>query len=386
MVRYKFDEIAINSTEKKKPVEEDKYTYLGLDHLDSGTLKVSRFGADVAPIGEKLIMRKGDVLFGKRRAYQKKVAIAPFDGIFSAHGMVLRPRTDVIKPKLFPFFVSSNHFLDEAIKISVGSLSPTINWRDLKDLEFNIPPIEKQDVLADQLWAMEETKEAYNQLLIATDALVKSQFIEMFGDEVTEINGWRTVPVSDIIYKPLSGEWGQEDVDGTGISVLRTTNFTDIGEISYEDVVSRKIKDNKIEQKALRSGDILIEKSGGSDTKPVGRVVFYKGTVEQYLFNNFTALLRVNNPELIDGRYLFQFLYNSYCTGGTKLYDNKTTGIHNLKLLDYLSNTYIPLPPLALQKQFINFLESTDKSKFALLQNIEKLEQCRNALMQKSFG
>lgn len=85
MAKYRFEEIAINSTEKKKPVEEDKYTYLGLEHLDSGSLTVTRFGADVTPKGDKLIMKKGDVLFGKRRAYQKKVAIAPFDGIFSAH-------------------------------------------------------------------------------------------------------------------------------------------------------------------------------------------------------------------------------------------------------------------------------------------------------------
>ena len=68
MPRYKFDQIATNSTEKKKPVESDRLTYLGLEHLDSGSLKVTRFGSEVAPVGEKLVMRKGDVLFGKRRA------------------------------------------------------------------------------------------------------------------------------------------------------------------------------------------------------------------------------------------------------------------------------------------------------------------------------
>ena len=94
--KYKFEQIAFNSTEKKKPTEDDKYTYIGLEHLDSGCLEVTRYGSDVAPIGEKLVMRKGDVLFGKRRAYQKKVAIAPFDGIFSAHGLVLRPKENVV--------------------------------------------------------------------------------------------------------------------------------------------------------------------------------------------------------------------------------------------------------------------------------------------------
>lgn len=154
MPKYRFDEIAINSTAKKKPVEEDKYTYLGLEHLDSGSLKVTRFGSDVAPIGEKLLMKKGDVLFGKRRAYQKKVAIAPFDGIFSAHGMVLRPKEEVIDKDFFPLFISSDYFLDAAIKISVGSLSPTINWRDLKGLEFELPSLEEQKRLAEILWSI----------------------------------------------------------------------------------------------------------------------------------------------------------------------------------------------------------------------------------------
>ena len=79
MAKYKFDQIAFNSTDKKKPTDEDKEHYIGLEHLDSGSLKVTRWGSEIAPKGEKLLMKKGDVLFGKRRAYQKKVAIAPFD-------------------------------------------------------------------------------------------------------------------------------------------------------------------------------------------------------------------------------------------------------------------------------------------------------------------
>lgn len=123
MSKYRFEQIVFNSTEKKKPIEEDKYTYLGLEHLDSGSLHVTRFGSDVAPIGEKLIMREGDVLFGKRRAYQKKVAVAPFDGIFSAHGMVLRPKEEVIDKDFFgmrsppiPTSINSNLIMCGSVK------------------------------------------------------------------------------------------------------------------------------------------------------------------------------------------------------------------------------------------------------------------------------
>lgn len=197
MAKYRFDQIAINSTEKKKPVEEDRFTYLGLEHLDSGSLKVTRFGSEVAPIGEKLVMHKGDVLFGKRRAYQKKVAIAPFDGIFSAHGMVLRPKEDVIDKDFFPLFISSDYFLDAAIKISVGSLSPTINWRDLKNLEFDLPDLETQRKLAAVLWSINDTMESYKKLISATDELVKSQFMEQFGGPGSQ-SKYQTVTLGSI--------------------------------------------------------------------------------------------------------------------------------------------------------------------------------------------
>ena len=180
-MQYKFEDIAINSTAKKKPTEEDKDTYIGLEHLDSDCLYVTRWGADAAPTGEKLLMKKGDVLFGKRRAYQRKVGIAPFDGIFSAHGMVLRPNEEIIDKKFFPFFISSDQFMERAVRISVGGLSPTINWKDLRIQEFDLPPIEEQRILADKLWAAYRLKESYKKLLTATQEMVKSQFIEMFA-------------------------------------------------------------------------------------------------------------------------------------------------------------------------------------------------------------
>ena len=100
--------------------------------------------------------------------------------------------------------------------------------------------------------------------------MFKSQFMEQFSLSAAEASGWPVSPVSKVVAKPLSGEWGQEDTDGSGVKVLRTTNFTDSGFIDYTEVVTRSIDSKKIEAKSMRDGDILIEKSGGSDTKPVG--------------------------------------------------------------------------------------------------------------------
>lgn len=181
-MQYRFDQIAFNSTAKKKPTEDDKERYIGLEHLDSDCLSITKWGSEVAPTGEKLLMKKGDILFGKRRAYQRKVGIAPFDGIFSAHGMVLRPNEEIIYKDFFPFFISSDQFMERAVRISVGGLSPTINWKDLREQEFDLPPLAEQRVLADKLWTAYRLKESYKKLLAATDEMVKSQFIEMMGD------------------------------------------------------------------------------------------------------------------------------------------------------------------------------------------------------------
>ena len=361
MTKYRFEDIAYNSTEKKKPVEEDKYTYIGLEHLDPQCLEVTRYGSEVAPIGEKLIMKKGDVLFGKRRAYQKKVAIAPFDGIFSAHGMVLRPKEKVIDPKFFPMFIASDYFLDAAIKISVGSLSPTINWSALKELEFELPDLNKQHELAELLWAAEETRQAYKNIIQKNKNYTYIRFNEIYNSTLTNIDDWLESSISELIEPPISGDWGKENKNNnTGINVLRTTNFTDDGIIDYSDVVVRDIDKNKIAEKELKYGDIIIEKSGGSDTKPVGRVVMYNRQDKNYICNNFTSILR-RKSSIIDNDFLFLSLFYSYHNGKTKLYDHKTTGIHNLKLQEYLDGTIIKIPPMEVQKQFVGLKKTSDK-------------------------
>lgn len=141
----------------------------------------------------------------------------------------------------------------------------------------------------------------------------------------------------DITGKSLSGEWGTDDETGDGIPVLRTTNFTNEGVVNYNDVVTRTITKKNIADKFLRKGDIIIEKSGGSDKFPVGRVIYFDGEENTYLFNNFTGLLRVKNQDEWYPKYIFYSLYANYKRGGTRAFENKTTGLHNLKTDDYVS-------------------------------------------------
>lgn len=358
MAKYRFEQIAINSTEKKKPVEEDRFTYLGLEHLDSGSLKVTRFGSEVAPIGEKLVMHKGDVLFGKRRAYQKKVAIAPFDGIFSAHGMVLRPREDVIDKSFFPLFISSDYFLDAAIKISVGSLSPTINWRDLKTLEFELPDLATQRKLAETLWSINETMEAYKKLISATDELVKSQFMEQFGSYLGDETRCATVEQVCTVF--ADGDWIEsKDQADDGIRLIQTGNvgngvYLDKGERARYIDEETFVRLNCTE---VLPNDILISRL----PDPVGRACIIPDGLGKSITAVDCSIVRLKShvlPEFFVA-YTMTTLYaaqiGSSVTGSTR----KRISRKNL------GQVVIPTPDIDQQEQFAAFVRQSDKSKFA---------------------
>jgi len=187
---YRFEDIAINVVERAMPEPKDKTAYIGLEHMDSGSLHISRWGSETDLIGEKLKIKKGDVLFARRNAYLKRVAIAPFDGLFSAHGMVLRPKIEVILPEFFPFFLFSEYFLNRAIKISVGSLSPTVNWKTLKQEVFNLPPLDEQKRIAELLWTADDVlQQRRNSLscLYQIKEIITNEFVKEIASGIDEV-------------------------------------------------------------------------------------------------------------------------------------------------------------------------------------------------------
>jgi len=161
----------------------------------------------------------------------------------------------------------------------------------------------------------------------------------------------------------ITGEWGTEITENSQniVSVIRTTNFLNNGKIDIQnkELIKREIDKKKLEQKQLKRGDIIIEKSGGSPNQPVGRVVFFDlNSNEIFLCNNFTSILRVK--EDINSKYIFYFLRNNYKINKVVKYQNKTTGIINLKLQNYLNESCIFLPELKIQNKIVNILDNLE--------------------------
>jgi hypothetical protein len=143
--RVRFDQIATQINDRvDNPAESGVERYVGLEHLDPDSLRIRRWGEPTDVESTKLRFQPGDIIFGKRRVYQRKVAVADFEGICSAHAMVLRAKPGAVLPDFLPFFMQSDLFMERALSISVGSLSPTINWKALAAEEFLLPPIQEQ--------------------------------------------------------------------------------------------------------------------------------------------------------------------------------------------------------------------------------------------------
>ena len=373
-MKHRFDQIAFNSTAKKTPTESDKEHYIGLEHIDSECLDISRWGSDVAPIGEKLIMKKGDVLFGKRRAYQRKLAIAPFDGIFSAHGMVLRPNEDIVDKDFFPFFMSSDMFMERAVQISVGGLSPTINWKDLREQEFDLPPLTEQKVLADKLWAAYRLKESYKKLLAATEEMVKSQFIEMFFCKNYKVEKLRShiEVIRGVSYKPSDIK---ESANEGAFVILRSNNI-DNGQINYNDVVY--VDSSRVsESQSVSAGDIIMCGSNGSKSLVGKAAMLSENPIHKTSF--WTFCLAIRCKESMHPKYLSTYfqttLYREIIEGL-----GSGSNIINIKP-DHINNMEIPIPFFEEQRRFVTIAEQADKSEFELRKSIDAIDAVIKSLI-----
>lgn len=195
-----------------------------------------------------------------------------------------------------------------------------------------------------------------------------------------------TYKLKEIISEVISGEWGQEPSDEiSGVKVIRTTNFSNTGRLDlHKEVVTREIKQEKVGKKKLLVGDIIIEKSGGSPEQPVGRVVFFEET-DIYLCNNFTSILRPNT-KLVEPKYLLYVMFNLYRTRRVLKFQNKTTGIINLKLEQYLEQTEVVIPSKEVQQKIVKVLDITFDLINKLQSQIAAFDELTKSVFLEMFG
>ena len=318
---------------------------IGLEHLVPGEITLSSWDSDTDNTFSKMF-RKDQVLLGRRRVYLKKAVIAPFDGICSGDITVIEAIPGKISPRLLPFIIQNERFFDFAIQGSAGSLSPRVKWEHLKDYEFNLSDYEEQESLANKLWSALKLKESYHALLLATDEMVKSRFIEMFGG-----NKYPSIRLGE--FTDLT--WG--DTNTTKNSYVAD------GYLAF----SASGPDGKLDHYDYDREGIVLSAIGAD----CGKTWFAEG--KWSCIKNTIRFWSIS--EVLDNHYLFLATRD-------KEYWPRKGGAQPFIPQGEARDCVIPLPPLDLQLVFVELANQADKSKFELKQAIEKIDKVMRALLQ----
>ena len=376
MSKVLLGDVAVEHKETCKG-SKDGYPIVGLEHLIPEEITLTAWNEGSENTFSKMF-RKGNVLFGRRRAYLKKAAVAPFDGICSGDITVIEAKPDRILPELLPFIIQNDDLFDFAVGKSAGSLSPRVKWEHLKNYEFKLPDMEKQKELAELLWAMDNTKKSYQKLIAATDELVKSQFMEQFSDvkkretlEALSING------------PQNGFYRKADgsVPNTHIVKMKElfANECIADETSFDMV---NMTPNEQKRFELTPDDLLFGRrslvvEGAGKCRRVGDITL------PLAFES--SLLRIT---LDTERVLPRFVQAWFDTDEGRraiISIRAVTTISGIKGSD-LKRVLIPVPTLEQQECFLAFVRQSDKSKFELEKALSELTATYKRIIAENLG
>ena len=339
---------------------------VGLEHLVPGEIELSSWDSNIEHTFSKKFT-KGQVLLGRRRVYLKKAVVAPCDGICSGDITVIES-TGGILPELLPFVVQNDRFFDYAMQGSAGSLSPRVKWEHLKNYEFPLPHLTEQKVLADKLWAAYRLKESYKKLLAATEEMVKSQFIEIFGtiDEPK-------VEVKKLIDVVLSsGQYGSNtsatDYQEGKPRYIRITDINDDGSLN-DDIKTAEVIEDKYR---LIPGDIVFAKTGATVGKTymheTGNAI-YAGYLIKYQMNE-SKMKPAFMKAFTHSKTYYNWVANSQKVGAQP----------NISAAQY-DNMPVLVPQIEKQEEFLTIYHQADKSGFELRKSIEAIDKVIKSLV-----
>ena len=354
MTTIKLGDVA---TEVKSSNKGDKTgcKIVGLEHLTPSDVTLSAWSDDTNNSFTKEFS-KGDVLFGRRRAYLKKAAVAPFDGICSGDITVIRAKEGKVIPQLLPFIIQNDFLFDYAVEKSAGSLSPRVKWEHLKNFEIILPDMETQKQLADTLWSINQTKQAYLALIKQTDELVKSQFIEMFGELGKDDKGWGITILGQCC--ELNPKRPRDINDELMVSFVPMPAVSEDGKIDCSDI--RPYKEVRKGFTYFAENDVLFAKITPCMENGKGAVArglegeIGSGSTE---FHVLRPIEGKSNPYWL---YILT-MFDLFRVGARKVMTG--TGGQLRVPIGYLKDYPVSLPPIELQNQFEQFVHQSDKSK-----------------------
>lgn len=280
--------------------------YVGLEHLDPGDLRIRRRGTPGDVEATKLRVRPGQIIFGKRRAYQRKVAVADFDGIVSAHAMILQEKPSLV-PGFLPFFMQSDVFMDRAVTISEGGLSPTIKWKTLAAEKFLLPPPQQQRELVELMQGFEVAVEAASQSVLGMRSLRGRLLHELLHP--TE--AYSVMPLRKIAKVEIGRQRSPAHTQGKRpMKYVRAANIKD-GKLDLSQLNEMDFTEKEQLVYQLKRNDILIVEGGAT----VGHYAIFTDYSESLCMQKTVIRVRADMASQVSPGFLFHLVAANHESG-----------------------------------------------------------------------
>ncbi len=373
----------VNEAERN-PVGAGLERFVGLEHIEPENLHLKQWGnlAD-GDISFTKRFRKGQVLFGKRRAYQRKVAVAEFDGICSSDILTFEPKGDDLLSELLPFIVQSEGFFEHALGTSSGSLSPRTRWSQLQDYEFPLPPKDEQRRIADILWATDGSFEAHQSVLVNLKSLGDAKAVAAFSSITKGLDSTGNAkPLSDL----ADIRYGIT-VDGTRrklqkcLPYLRVANVHR-GKLELSEIKEIGADEKDVEDCALRKDDVLVVE-GHADPTEIGRAAIWEGEIDVCLHQNH--ILRVRSSKKLLPQYLLAFINSPKGKSHIRRFAKSSSGLYTINST-VLREMQIPLQTIDNQQMIVDEIEAIHHRIAEAEKHLDNVTNLKNAIARRILG
>lgn len=314
------DVVRLSKARCADPLDEGIERFVGLEHLEPGDLRIRNWGNVADGVTFTSVFKPGQVLFGKRRAYQRKVAVADFSGVCSGDIYVFECiDANVLLPELLPFICQTDAFFDHAVSTSAGSLSPRTNWTSLAKFEFMLPSLAEQKLLLRTLGATDDLLDSLEFGVAKAWELLRSALAQFFNTgndplRTPSHSQWSCHPLLEFITVKhgwaFKGEFFSEDAN-EGPLLLTPSNFTEFGSFDFRSERNKYYTGEFPEDYWLNEGDLLLLMT---DLTPSAKLLGAPGVIkdgERSLHNQRLGKVLLKNGVISDTvlfkNYLFFF-------------------------------------------------------------------------------
>lgn len=387
--RVKFgDVVRLSKARSQDPLADGIERYVGLEHLEPGDLRIRSWGSVADGVTFTSVFQPGQVLFGKRRAYQRKVAVADFSGVCSGDIYVLETKNaQVLLPELLPFICQTDAFFDHAVGTSAGSLSPRTNWTSLADFEFVLPCIKDQVSLVEVLSASLSAVHAAEMIRIRVGELRKSLIADHLGNG-SDASGvdtpwgnlplnWRYIPVGDVTISSAYGPRFPSTLyaDKGNARTIRTTDFCGVDGINLTTAPAATLDQGMVEEHALCEGDFLLSRSGEYAGKTR---VFLPAVEDRFIAAAFLIRYRLSQTELRP-KYLHYICSSPI---GQSVLSSLVQGSAQPNIAgSAFSALKIPVPPIEEQDQVISVIDDLSNADRVATERLTKSRALMGAML-----